>query len=235
MSEPVRPENLGTILKEIERRLSNLETAPRGPHTSVKNGRMRFLDDNDNQVVVLDGEGLKVYDDSGNLRVRAGYINPTSGYGLSVFEAGGALMFEFNDDGGRTPALQTSFVPNLAAFNGFYTPVTAGAFADVYEAQFAVISHRGLGVPVICTSDVGTTGEFRIRSGAGGTTSAVTVPSGSAGTLQLFEWLHGEDISTGPTSFFVQARRTAGAGDVNVYLPTRAALMDPLPCSASGI
>lgn len=246
MTDPLGPESLELRLREMERRLMELETSQRAAYTSILDDAgvvrvkltrsgLTFYDASGNIITTLDDLGLRVFDSAGVLRARLGYLDGSAGYGVRVHGASNEQLFEANDDGLRYPALNSPWIPQLTAFNGIYTPVTDAAFVNVYQAEFSQITHLGFAATIVCTSDAGTTGEFRLSADAGGTTSAVTVPSGSAGTMQLFEWLHGLTLATGPTSFRVQAKRTGGAGNVNVYLPARASMVDNLVCSTTGL
>lgn len=228
-------ETLETRLKAMEERLLKLETAPRAPHTSVQNGSFTILDDTGKTVAKFDRDGFKMYDAAAVLRLQIGFIDAGAGYGVKVFTTVGQSLFEANDDGLRFPALNTPWIPQIATFTGLFTPITDAAFVNVYQAEFSQITHLGFASTVTSTSDAGTTGEFRVSADAGGSTSTITVPAGSAGTSQAFEWLHGLNLNSGPTSFRVQARRTGGAGAINVYLPARASLVNNLVCSASGL
>lgn len=192
-------------------------------------------DDAGNVVLKLGEDGLSVLDAVGTLRVRAGYIDASAGYGVKVRSPAGGTLFNATDDGLRFPALNTPWIPQLTAFTGVFTPITDASFVNVYQSEWSQITHLGFAATVVCTSDAGTTGEFRISADAGGTTSSVTVPAASASTMQAFEWLHGLSLNTGPTSFRVQARRTGGAGNINVYLPARASLVDNTVCTSTGL
>ena len=226
---------------DLEQRLRNLEQAVydglfnRTLRNSVlPEGSVEILKAG-NLVLRLDADGLSVLDATGTLRVRVGYIDASAGYGVKVLSPASGTLFNATDDGLRFPALNTPWIPQIGAFTGLLTPITSASFVNVYQAEWSQITHLGFASTVVCTSDAGTTGEFRISADAGGTTSSVTIPAASAGTSQAFEWLHGLGLNTGPTSFRVQARRTGGAGNINVYLPARASLVDNTVCTSTGL
>lgn len=224
-----QPDTMARWMAEMERRMRTQETATRAALTSITDAAGK-------ELVRLDRDGIKIYDAAGVLRVSLGFVDAATGYGLHVKDSAAAMMASVGDHGYRMPTLNTPWVPNLAMAAGSQlVAVTSAAFVNVYQAEFSQITHEAFASTVGCTSDAGTTGEFRLSADAGGNTSAVTIPAASAGTSQAFEWTHGLTLSTGPTSFRVQARRTGGAGNINVYLPARASLIDYLNGSATGL
>ncbi|MEY2454359.1 MAG: hypothetical protein QOD92_3933 [Acidimicrobiaceae bacterium] len=230
MAESNRPEDFATRLADIESQLRILGTAPRATHTSVKGGSFTILDDAGKTVVVLDRDGLKMYDATGQLRTRAGYINVASGYGLSVLDAAGALHFEVNDDGYRQPWLATPWRDNT-----FSKATASGAFVALWAARMEILESRGVSTWLGWQTDGATTGEIRLRSSGGSTTNAVAVAAGASGSQQ-FRWLHGGTLNTGPFSIFAEARVTGGPGSVHLYDPDAPLYqVDELVCTATGL
>ncbi len=254
---PVNPSDFGANLeqrlRDIEQMLSALANrtlrhsvlpdgsieilSPSGDRrVLIDTSGLHWYDDSGNLLATFDGTSLRFYDTAGTLRAQLGYLGASSGYGLHVADAAGVMLADVGDHGFRMPTLNTPWVPSLAmAAGGQYVQVTSATFVDVYQAEFSQITHEAFAASVTCTSDAATTGEFRLSADAAGTTSAVSIPAASAGTVQAFEWTHGVTLGIGPTSFRVQARRASGAGNINVYLPARASLIDYLNGSATGL
>lgn len=217
-----QPDTLARWMADMERRMRTQETATRAALTSITDAAGK-------ELVRLDKDGIKIYDAAGLLRARFGYINASVGYGLSVFDAAGGLRFEVNDQGHRDPWLDHPWRPSTP----LYVPVTSGTFVDVFECRVDLITHGGVASWVQWATDAGTTGEVRLLLAAS-TSSAVTLAAASSG-VQQFKWLHGQALGTGPALFKIQARRTGGAGNVNIYPAAGCQMADPGACDADGI
>lgn len=223
MPEVNQPEDLGRLLAEIERRLRTLETSQRASNTSI-------TDEDGNELVRFDRDGIKIYDATGVLRARFGYINVASGYGVSVWDENAGLRFEVNDDGYRDP-----WLPHPMISAGVSTNVTGGSFAAIYQGQVQLVTHKGVSLTAVVSTDVGTVGEVRLKNiDTGATTSVVSIGSGSS-IEQGFNWLHGSLLGGGPVRFDLEARRVSGAGNVIVYQPYTLAMADPGSCTATGL
>lgn len=223
MSTPLGPESFEQKLKELERRLFDLETSQRAAFTSI-------IDEDGKLLARLDREGIKVYDAAGVLRARLGYISASAGYGVSVYDGNGGLRFEVNDAGYRDPWLPH---PMIAA--GANSIVTSGSFAPIYQGQAELTTHEGVSIHAIIVTAAATTAEVRLKNNAEGTyTDVVTVPAGTQQTV-TFQWLHGTPLGQGPVRFDLEVRRASGAGNVTVYQPYLFAMADPLQCSAGGL
>jgi hypothetical protein len=219
-----QPEDMGQLLADIDRRLRTLETAQRAAYTSI-------VDDNGKEVVRLDRTGIKIYDADGDLRVAMGQLQ-TDRYGFLVLDPGGAIArLHIDESGILSPYLAAPFVDADTDFK----PTTSAAFVATHRAQLEQITSEGLYCWVVATAPAGTTGEIRLRNvGTGAVTEAVPVPDGGQVTKQ-FRWLHGASLSAGPVTFEVQARRTSGAGAVNVYRPPGCWMTAPGLCVADGV
>lgn len=192
----------------------------------------RFFDAAGNLLLHLGPTGLRMYDADTEQRVHIGQIS-SGRYGVLVLDADGTTpRFQVDEAGIRSPYMAAPFV----TAEDDYKAVTSGTFVVAHRAQIEQITSEGLYVWVTASTAVGTTGEMRLRNvGTGAVTDAVSIPSGSSGTVQQFRWLHGAQLSAGPVTFEVQARRTAGAGDVNIYRPPGAWMTDPGLCVTDGI
>lgn len=206
MSAPIRPSGDAFLaeLTDLRRRLTDLERAARMPNTSQRGGTFELLDDQGRPVFYF-----------GTFTRGA---SPPS-YGVQGVIPGGAgagsspTVLEIDDDGLEAPYLD---LPYAKASD--FVPVTAGAFANIWVGHAALIVARAVAVRLTIGVDAATTGEVRIV--AGGIASAVVnCPGGAFTNPDYAMLLPANSIGTGPLTVEVQARRTAGAGNVNVYPP----------------
>ena len=222
-----QPDTMARWMADMERRMRTQETATRGASTSIS-------DDDGNELVRLDRTGWSMFDIAGDMRVKIGLIDvANSRYGILVLDADGLTQrFRVDERGIITPYLSAPLVDADTDF----TVVTSAAWVVTHRAQFEIVTHEGLYCWVTATSDAATTGEFRLRNATtGATTEAKVIPAASAGTEQQFRWLHGIALDVGPAVFEVQARRTGGAGNINIYRATGMWMTDPTFCVADGI
>jgi hypothetical protein len=258
-------------LRELQRRIGELEgRAPLG-HTTLREGRVIFTNANGDPLVVIgqqdDGTyglwmfdnsgnvvqkfrssgqdtydaagnrilnlsdvGLSMYDAAGQLRSRVG-LTGISKYGVTVRDAAAGMRFWVDDDGHHDPWL-------AHPWRGVPTPArqstASGSFTDLWSSRIDLITHLGVACWAAWVVDSGVSGEVRLRSSIGATTTAVAI-SGTSGSQQ-FKWLHDATLGTGPVSFYLQARVTGGAGSVHLDQPfTGAQMADPDNCDADGI
>lgn len=221
-----QPDTMARWMADMERRMRTQETATRAASTSISAAGGL-------ELVRLDREGIKVFDATGTRRVTIGLVDPANDrYGVIIYDADGvAARFWVDERGILTPYLAAP----LVAASGEAEAVTSAVFVKTHSAQFEIISHLGIYCWVTALSDAATTGEMRLRNTATGAfTNAVSIPAGSAGTVQQFRWLHGSALDTGPVVFEVQARRTAGAGNINIYRPPGIWMTHPGLCTTGG-
>lgn len=189
--------------REIERRLRDLEVGRRAPSTVQAGGTFELRDD-DGDPVFLFGQ----FDRSGGTAFGVQAVVPDgAGPGTTP------TVFEVDDDGLEAPYLE---LPTQPA--GEFIAVTSGSFVDVWEARASLLVAAALFVDVPWATDPATTGEVRVSLNAS-TTDPVTLGAGTSGNAEL-RWLHGQHIGSGPYLVKVQARRTGGAGNVSLFVPT---------------
>lgn len=218
---PDDPRQLWERLREIYRRLDELERAnPIAAGAKVRNGRLVFSDETgtvERVVIGRLGDGT---------------------YGIQVLDGDGTTQrFRADEDGLHVPYLQASFIPVVNDLTDTrLCVVTSGSFSAYYRAQFGQVTHKGVGIRAICSTDVGTTAEFRILSPSGGTGNTDAVAVGSGGSVaQSFDWLHGLNLTAGPVYFDVECRRTSGGGNAYIWLPNDAIMRTGGGCTLTGV
>lgn len=202
---------------DLQRQIDELRAARSLPASSTKGGAFVFLDNNGNVRRAM-----------GNVKLDGSIGGVTTAYGDFVYGDGGAILLAARegDRGLIYPELA------LAAHDPFpgnaEKQVTSGTFTDLWEFATNFPSHEVLVVfgTVIIGSDGTTTGELRLRSQGGSTSTVLSVPNNSAINF-AYEWLGpwttglydpraGRDTNLVVS---VQARRTAGTGVVFVRQP----------------
>ena len=111
--------------------------------------------------------------------------------------------------------------------------LTSSSFVTLWEARVELVSHKGCKVRVPWAIDAATDGEIRITA-LNNETDELEV-EGAANGENLFNWLHGAELGSGPIMFRIQARVTSGAGEIHVYEPTGLHLIDPTQCTTGGL
>jgi len=102
-----------------------------------------------------------------------------------------------------------------------FSPVTSATFVPTAHWNLPAAYSEVLNAWVVVTTPAGTTGEIQLHEFySGASTDPIVVPA-SANNFAQFEWLHGVPLGSDICEFQVRARRTSGAGDVNVYSPRR--------------
>jgi hypothetical protein len=223
MGEAIGPDDLTRRLREIERRLAALETAPRLKSAAMRNGL------------------IEIVDDVGTVRTRLGLL-PNGDYGVEAYNSDGIRVFSVGDNGMARPAM---ILPWFDSFD-LAPPrtITQGSFGSFFNTRAPFVSADGLVLSINVGTDVGTTGELRVTifSTAGNVTSAVNtlgsgLGGGGGGTgPRTLRWLHGLQLGVNDLTMSVQVelRRTGGAGNVYAVVPNYAFFVDGAEFSCTG-
>jgi hypothetical protein len=120
------------------------------------------------------------------------------------------------------PKLLTTQYGSVRKQSDAFVAVTSGTFAVTWEVGISQIVNDSLYVELTVVTAAGTTGEVRLKAAsiAGPPVTAVaSIPAGVQRFVK-FAWLV-PDLPIGDNGllFQVEARRTAGAGAVNVFYP----------------
>lgn len=198
MADITVPQSLVDRINLLERQVRALR-APQLQNSSLTGGKITALNDTGQRVA-----------EYGSL--------VGGGYGLAVNDADTleSLFIMSDDDGLVTPDRHHNW---RDATNGFVN-VTAGAFTPVYRTVVLLPVARVVRCVVTTIQAAATTGELRLTIEGVASTSTKTLPAGVQ-TETVFMWAHGQSIGLGgfAQSWVLEARRTAGAGNVTVYEP----------------
>ncbi|HEY9474469.1 MAG TPA: hypothetical protein VIS06_11540, partial [Mycobacteriales bacterium] len=203
--------DLRARIAALEKAVRQLQANNRMASSAIRGGTLLFQDETGQTRVAF---GQVAFD---------GTVGATDhGYGAFQFDENGAFIqgqlsgfrglmypstpFQLNDSAGKT--------------------VTSPTFTNLFFGEAAFPVSDTLLVGIFCHTDPGTTGEIRLNTTIDAT-DPVVLPAGMSGNVQ-FEWLHPSttgifDPRTGrQQSLYVQleARRTAGTGNVTVFAPT---------------
>lgn len=157
-------------------------------------------------------------DPDGVGRVYIGLL-PDGDYGIEVRNADGVTVYLAESAGVVYPreALQITKWGDAVA-------VTDGAFSIIWGMVSAYATADAVQVQAYILADAATTGEARLTVNLGGTpvTAVQSIPAAS-GAFYEWKWdVPGMVAGTGPIVVGLEARRTSGAGNVNVYPPIQA-------------
>lgn len=240
---PVQKPNLINQIKDLSRRVALLERVNQLGRSALQRGALRILA-GDNKLAVKIGElsdsgvyrGVFLYDADEDLSLAI--ANSVFGDGLFIYNTntGNATVlldntpglgsrirvrpansmqahFEVSDQGIIHPVYH---LPAYEANN--FVPVTSGSFTTVWQGGMVGCPSPAVGFDTQAGCDPGTTGEARLVMNHSGGTSTSGVQSLSAGTFTSinYRWDHGVELRDSFT-IELQARRTGGAGNVNVY------------------
>lgn len=187
----------------------------------------------DGVIRLLHGGYLRVLDDDDNPRARLGALATEGNYGLILLDLAGQQLLAIDNDGWREPYFAHPWRDPL-----LFKSTVDTAFESVWMSTIGVITHKGLATTIGWRTDVDTTGEVRLRIAGGlgaGETVSVALGADASGT-QVFQWLHGCDLHSGPITVEAQARVTGGPGEVHVYDPNAPLFMvNPAICTETGI
>jgi hypothetical protein len=120
------------------------------------------------------------------------------------------------------PKLLTAQYGSVRKQSDAFVAVTSATFVITWEVGVSQIVNDSFLVQTTVVADAGTTGEVRLYAPSVSGTPVTAVASIPAGVQRFvrFAWLVPDMIvGTNTALFQVQARRTAGAGAVNVFYP----------------
>ncbi|CAB5217937.1 hypothetical protein UFOVP209_32 [uncultured Caudovirales phage] len=206
MPDIPQPENLSTYIRDLERRIRLLETAPRLANASVS-------------------------DDAGVVRTLTGKL-PSGDYGFEIHNSSGATVFQVLSSGVSVPRAQMGVVKSSD-----FVVVTSGTFTPTWRAYSPYIVADAVQITVLVATDPGTTAEIRLTTNGSPISAINAIPANSQVSTD-FKWkTAGLVVGTGPAIFYVEVRRTGGAGNVNVYPPDQAhmAASNAIGATATGL
>ena len=109
----------------------------------------------------------------------------------------------------------------------WYIPVIAGTFdgsqaTQPWVVQLDRVAHRAIQIAIPWATDTGTSGELRLKIdiGAPNSPSSVRTLAVASSGVATYNWLHGlVPFANNDVWLIIEARRTGGAGNVNIGYP----------------
>jgi hypothetical protein len=214
-------DQLEARVRELERIVAALATAPRATNTSVKGGSFTILDDSGNEVVVLDGNGLRVINTSGIVQARVGALSG-GGYGVEVDNAAGTPISVNSTLFGASVGIQTgSMIPSASLANctdAVITPLIGATGTMLLIAGAFVTLAFDVGLSSDVNLDVLRDGVALFPSGGhAGRFKTLNAPSstfGAAASVVFSTLLAG--MSPGVHTFQLQAKAVTGSANTNL-------------------
>jgi len=236
MADPTVPQTLADRLATVERRLAALERSPQLTSSSIKGGTLRVLRAAGTPVAALGEDstntvGTVLYDSSGNVIAAFGQVPALTGAdGVQLGTTADPTFLWNTTDGQLRPHQISVFAPSQGA-----QVITSGTFVLAHDCWFEKPQTKYLHVRFAVGIDAGVTGEFRMVHVSGSTSNTLTLSSvpGAVFTVEL-AWAPTSLAINTAAKFRLEARRTAGAGNVNVYNPYGAELGDFRSTATSG-
>jgi hypothetical protein len=218
MTDPALPQTLLTEITDLKRRLAALERSPQLKSSSIKGGTLRVLDASGNPIL-----------EAGEISIDGGTVTSD---GLRISTPGGEPVLQVSANRGLTlPAVVYPWrdSPNQA------TAITSAAWTTVYESRIESLHGDSLRSDWSVTLDSGVSADIRVQITTGPVnTDTVAIAFATAATWTFaLRWLHGLGMGSGPYVVRIEARRTAGAANVNVFEPYHIAIQDGYDISAT--
>lgn len=200
MLDPAMPDPTGAAeLRDLRRRIEALERANKLLASSIVGGSLIVKDDDAVEIVRL-GRLVSGFD---GLRVQTAALEP-------VLEAD-------QERGTVVPWLMSPWYGST----GWSLITTSATMQTLWETATELLFSYSVLFRVRVKCAAATTGEIQIvhaqtSTVMGGTTKAIPAASDA---FYEFRYIHGISMNSGPHTFQLQARRTSGAGNVEVYNP----------------
>jgi hypothetical protein len=238
MADPTVSPSLARMLAEYERRIRTLETAAQLGNSSITGGRLRVLTAAGAPVAAFgadatdpDAVGSLLYASDGSVLAAFGQVPALSGgEGVQLGSTANPTFLWNQTDGQLRPHQISVFAPSQGA-----QIITSGSYVLAHDCWFEKPQTKYLHVRFAVGIDAGVTGEFRMVHVGGSTTNTLSLSSvpGAVFTVEL-AWAPASLTINTAAKFRLEARRTAGAANVNVYNPYGAELGDFRSTATSG-
>ncbi len=226
MADPTKEQDFVNTIKEILKRLSNLEGRGVGNNMTLHTN--------------AEQRGINVINQNQTEMIRFGRVQETNTNPILDFESDGLAIF--NSDNGNKLGMWVDFVkgmifpviPSSWQESSAFKTITSGTFASIYNTWSYAIPSVWVSFAVYIAVDSGTTAEIKVQV-AGvdtGTTQVISDPSSSH--LCYFKaQLSQAQFATGPIQFDLFVRRASGGGNVYVYPPRDLVFGNPHTLPAS--
>lgn len=215
---PVTPRESDLLrqIADLNRRIRVLETTSRMRANGQPGGTFRLAE----------SDGTGVWLEWGETTLQDG-VTPAFGFIVNGVDGDqpGLRSIEVNRYGLGLPGMHSTLTmetPGAGVVNNpTYCAVTSATMIGTFVTRFFLAHTDAIQIEVLWSTDVGTTGELRLENAVigGNVSNIATLPAASSG-VAVFRWQHGQPVGTGPFIPEVKARRTGGAGNVNIYHPS---------------
>jgi len=227
MSDPALPQDLQSHIRALERRIVALERSPQIANASIKGGALTVYDASGNPVVILgnytgDYHGLQVLDTSGNEILVAGEFEgaTTDHIGARIQTSTGADLF-FASESAGTP-IPRHVTPWRQGPTADVVSTTSSSYVKVWESRIPEAYTLGIYTQFVVTLDAADEATIKVVRGGDATDEVVLDGSTATQWTVTLNWLHGLTRGTGPHTFEVQAKRSAGTtASVNIFEPSQ--------------
>lgn len=226
-------------VKELEQRIQNLERSQRIGNTAIDDGSITV---NNGAIVAKHPNGVELFRTGTGTTTLPFDVDPTEGYLTRIRRANNNIVFESfsSTDGAEARAYIQDRNTNVILdedwligrglgrpFIGWnwHTPaeattppqlVTSATYVDVYNLM-GNIQHPTIQARIRVFCDIGTTGTIRIFDTFFGTTQwEDTIASGFNDVKIAVANIHGLRAYGDDCQMVLQARRTAGAGNIRI-------------------
>ncbi len=206
-------------------------------------GSVAVTDLNGARVVVLglqdDGTyTISALDENGVVRAEMGQLGDDHIGFRTLLPDGVTELFRTDERGMISPPMAVTMIQRLTGGDDS-VPITSATFDDPYTGRVPSVVHSGLLGSVDWATDAATTGEmqFQLWDQVGPTllaTSATKTLAAASSGVATLSWLHGLSLPTGVTNVRLYARRTGGAGNVNIARPRGLYFVGPDGMTANG-
>lgn len=217
-----QPEDLGTRIKALERRIADLERGRTLAGAVLSQGNLEVRDDNGTTILRVgrfDYGGQTVYGmllsrTDGSTQMWAWDAGGGGGYFSLWDEAGNIIV---SNDTASGQGLATPYIPfRSLPWSEVLTPpqsTTSGTFTPLHRIH-GQKQHPVIRAHLITQADASTDGEAYLSVGGVPISSVITIPGGDNSYRTLDADLAGSHLSF--VYVDVEVRRTAGAGAIRV-------------------
>lgn len=239
---PAQKPDLIRQIQNLSRRINLLERVNQLGQSAIQIGALRILDASNKLAAKIGlfsdaypARGVFLYDEDGFLAAELSsegdiaqmhlYDWTTGWRTVRIYTTPGAASLQVHEPNNPQPHFQIRDdgvvhpVYHLPAYRANdFVVVTSGTFVTTWQSSMSGCPAPALGFNTVVGCDPSTTGEVRLKITHSGGTLTTDTKSCAANTFTNFDvrWEHDLPLREA-FNIDVEARRTSGAGNVNVY------------------